>query len=241
MRIDAMNWMQAEDALSRDDRCVLPTGSVEQHGYLSLATDALLAERVSVEAAEPLGIPVFPVLSYGYTPTFTAYPGTVTLKLATYLALMRDLLGSLHMQGFRRIVVVNGHGGNGPAAGLAAELMGEFPQLQLKFHNWWNAPRTWAEVRSLDPDSSHASWMENLPWTRIAGVAMPAGRKVSVDGKAASLLSPRGLRALVGDGNFGGAYERSDADVLRMWAIAVEETRAVFEGPWREADAGAAE
>lgn len=233
MQIAAMNWMQAEAALARDDRCVLPTGSVEQHGYLSLATDALLAERVALEAAEPLGVPVFPVLSYGYTPSFSAYPGTVTLSLATYLAVMRELITSLLGQGFRRIVVVNGHGGNSPAAGLAGELMRESPELQLKFHNWWNAPKTWACVQGIDADSSHASWMENLPWTRVAGVALPAGRKSPVDSRRAALLGPAQLRELVGDGNFGGAYERPEADVLRLWAIAVEETRALIEGPWR--------
>jgi creatinine amidohydrolase len=142
MRIADMNWMQVGDQLARDDRCVLPIGSVEQHGYLSLATDAMLAERVACEAAAPLQVPVFPVLNYGFTPYFTGYPGTVSLGLATYLALVRDVITGIHRQGFRRIVVVNGHGGNAPAAGVLNELMQEQPDLQLKFHNWWNAPRT---------------------------------------------------------------------------------------------------
>ena len=236
MQVAAMNWMQVEAALKKDDRCVLPVGSVEQHGYLSLATDAVLAERVALAAAEPLGVPVFPALAYGYTPSFTAYPGTVTLSLDTYLAVMRDLLQSLLRQGFRRIVVVNGHGGNAPAAGVAGELMSHWPDLQLKFHNWWNAPRTWACVQALDTDSSHASWMESLPWTRVPGVTVPAGRKAPVNSLLASLLDPPRLRALVGDGNFGGAYERPDADVMRMWSIAVEETRELIEGPWRPVD-----
>lgn len=233
MNVSNLNWMQVEALLKHDDRCVLPTGSVEQHGYLSLATDALLAERVALEAAEPLGVPVFPVLSYGYTPSFMAYPGTVTLSLDTYLAVMREVIGSLAQHGFRRIVVVNGHGGNSPAAGLAGELMGSWAGLQLKFHNWWNAPRTWARVQQVDPDSSHASWMESLSWTRVPGVDVPTGRKSPVDGRLAALMDPPGVRALVGDGNFGGAYRSSEADVADMWATAVEETRDLIEGPWR--------
>lgn len=78
MRIANMNWMQVEQYLQHDDRCVLPLGSTEQHAYLSLATDVLLAERVAVDAAEPLGVPVFPAVPYGITPYFTAFPGTVT-------------------------------------------------------------------------------------------------------------------------------------------------------------------
>ena len=68
-----------------DDRVVLPIGSTEQHGYLSLETDNILAERVSAEAAEPLGVLVLPVLAYGLTPSFAAYPGSPTLRLETFL------------------------------------------------------------------------------------------------------------------------------------------------------------
>lgn len=75
MRIADMNWFQIEAYLKRDDRCVLPLGSTEQHAYLSLCVDNILAERVALEAAEPLDIPVFPVLNYGITPYFRAYPG----------------------------------------------------------------------------------------------------------------------------------------------------------------------
>ena len=56
MRIRECNWMQVEEYLERDDRIVVPLGSTEQHGYLSLETDNVLAERVSAEAAEPLGV-----------------------------------------------------------------------------------------------------------------------------------------------------------------------------------------
>lgn len=114
------------------------------------------------------------------------------------------------------------------------ELMQEQPDLQLKFHNWWNAPRTLASVKSLEPESSHASWMENLPWTRIAGVEYPATRKAAVDSAQFHLLDPRRGRELAGDGNFGGSYVRPDGDVLRMWELGVEETREVIAGPWRQ-------
>src|SRR5690348_5109109 len=106
MRIAAMNSMAVEAYLQRDDRAVVPLGSTEQHAYLSLTTDAILAERVAVEAAEPLDVPVFPVLAYGITPYFLAFPGTVSLRISTYLAVVRDVLDSLHGHGFRRLVLV---------------------------------------------------------------------------------------------------------------------------------------
>src|SRR5207244_1872846 len=89
MRARELNWMQVEEYLARDDRVVLPIGSTEQHGYLSLATDLILAERVSLEAAERLGVPVMPVLPFGVAPGFTAYPGTVSLRLDTLVAVLR--------------------------------------------------------------------------------------------------------------------------------------------------------
>jgi creatinine amidohydrolase len=119
MRVEECNWMQLEAYLEGDDRIVLPLGSTEQHGYLSLATDSILSERVAAEAAEPLGVPVLPALPYGLTPYFGAYPGSPSLRMSTYLAVVGDLLDSLHGQGFRRFLVVNGHGGNAPAGALA--------------------------------------------------------------------------------------------------------------------------
>src|SRR5438105_5037885 len=122
-----MNWMQVEDYLRHDDRAVIPLGSTEQHAYLSLSVDSILSERVALEAAEPLQVPVFPVLAYGITPYFRAYPVTVSLKMTTYAALVRDILDSLHHAGFRRIFLCNGHGGNLPAQTVGMEWMAEHP------------------------------------------------------------------------------------------------------------------
>jgi creatinine amidohydrolase len=232
MRIADMNWMQVEAYLRNDDRAMLPLGSTEQHAYLSLSVDSILAERVAVEAAEPLGVPVFPVVSYGLTPYFQAYPGTVTLRMETYLRLVRDILDSLHHSGFRRILVVNGHGGNSPAAALTIEWMADHPGAQVKFHNWWNAPATWAKVMEIDPVASHASWLENFPWTRLPGVTMPTEQKRVPERKGAVPLVGAAARAFYGDGNFNGYYQRSDDEMLAIWQVAVEETRALIGSGW---------
>ncbi len=232
MTIAAMNWTDVERRLGLDDRAILPLGSTEQHGFLSLSVDSILSERVATEAAQPLGVPVFPVVPYGITPYFLGYPGTVSLRVETYIALVRDILDGLHRQGFRRILIVNGHGGNAPAGAFAAEWMADRPGTAVKFHNWWNAPKTFAKVQDIDPVASHASWMENFPWTRLAGVVQPTEQKTMVDFDRMRVAGPEGVRRLLGDGNFGGLYERPDADMLAIWAVAVAETRALLEGPW---------
>jgi creatinine amidohydrolase len=203
MHVSAMNWMQMERLLERENRAILPLGCTEQHAYLSLSTDSLLAERVATEAAAPLGVPVFPVIPYGITPAFRAYPGTVSLRVETLIAIVRDALDALSTMGFRRILIVNGHGGNAPVDGWVKEWMADGGRAIVRLHNWWNAPKVWTKVKEIDPDASHASWMENAA-----------------------------MRARLGDGSFGGLYERTDDDVLALWRVAVEETRGLLETGW---------
>jgi creatinine amidohydrolase len=233
MRVRDLNWMQLEAYLEHDDRIVLPLGSTEQHAYLSLETDSLLAEGIAVEAAEPLGVPVLPVLPYGLTPSFGAFPGSPSLRVETFVAVVRDLLESLRRQGFRRILVVNGHGGNVPAGLAIREWLAERLDVQAIFHSWFNAPQVWALVQQIDPEASHASWMENFPWTRLEGVELPAEAKPMVDMATLAAEGPEGVRRGLGDGSYGGRYQRPDDDVLRIWNAGVEEARHLLEHGWR--------
>lgn len=229
MRIADMDWRTVEDWIRRDDRCVLPIGSTEQHAGLSLATDAILADRLAVEAAEPLGVPVFPVLSYGLTPYFTSFPGTVTLRVATFAAVLRDILDSLKLTGFRRVLIVNGHGGNQPASSLAQEWMMDNPDARVRVHDWWRAPLTAAAVRRIDRVSGHASWMENFPWTRLPDREPQEGAKSAVDIERLRALPPFEVRLLLDDGSYAGRYQRDDSEMLDLWDVAVQETRALME------------
>jgi len=232
MRVAEMNWMMMEEYLTRDDRCVLPLGSTEQHAYLSLSVDSILAERLAIEAAEPLGVPVFPVLAYGITPYFRAFPGTITLQVQTYFSVVRDILDAMAEQGFRRILIVNGHGGNSPAQGLIGEWTAHHPDVRIKFHNWWNAPKAWAQVQAIDPVASHASWMENFPWTRLANVELPSEQKPMSDLDVIRQLDPKSLRTYLKDGNFGGRYQRDDDEMMKIWRAGVDETRELLASGW---------
>jgi creatinine amidohydrolase len=201
VRIRDLNWMQVQDYLQHDDRIVLPVGSTEQHAYISLETDNIIAERLAVEAAEPLGVPVLPVLAYGVT-GFSMFPGSPTLRPETFGAVVRDILDSLHAQGFRRFFVANGHSGNTPDAASAwAEEHGDAAVL---WHEVWDG-RPDEVAAAIDEEYDHASWSENFPWTRLEAL---------------------------GDGSFGGLYQRPDEDVLRVWNVAVEELRARLDSGW---------
>jgi creatinine amidohydrolase len=217
VRIRDLNWLQLEEYLESDDRIVLPVGSTEQHAYLSLETDNILAERASVEAAEPLGVPVLPVVAYGVT-GFTAYPGSPTLRETTLLAVLSDIVDSLSGQGFARILVVNGHSGNTGAG----EELARSRTPAVVWHELWDG-RPDEIAAAIDPDYDHASWSENFSWTRLPGVAIPAERKPPVEWPENG--NPETWREALGDGSFGGLYQRSAEDEKKVWEAAVQAIR----------------
>jgi creatinine amidohydrolase len=141
-----------------------------------------------------------------------------------------DILNAMAEQGFKRILIVNGHGGNTPAQSLVGEWMADHPGVRIKFHNWWNAPKTWAQVSAIDPVASHASWMENFPWTRLANVAVPDKEKPMTDFNHLRQLDPQSLRDYLKDGNYGGRYQREDEEMMKIWRVGVAETRELLEG-----------
>jgi creatinine amidohydrolase len=238
MRVADLNWMQLEKLLESEDRAVLPVGSTEQHASLSLATDNVLAYKISVEAAEPLIVPVFPVVNYGMTPMFMGYPGTVSLSLETFGALLRDILSSIAHHGFRRVLIVNGHGGNRPAWPTLRDWAAG-RGLALRIHDWWTGPQFLSKVREIDAPASHASWMENFPWTRLRSAPAPRAPKPMIDFDVLKSLPEGEIRGWLGDGSFGGTYQRSDDETFAIWRAGVEETRGLLDSGWDESAPGA--
>ncbi len=132
-------WRRTHDwgALTRDEirqardagaLPVLTVGSCEQHGdHLPVNTDTVSAYQVATLAAErceEVHVLVLPPPSFGFSPHHRAWPGTITLSLGTFLAMVTDVAESLHRTGFDRLLVVNGHGGNqGPLVSVCTELV----------------------------------------------------------------------------------------------------------------------
>ena len=127
-----LSWPEI-DALDRDRTVLLlPTGSIEQHGpHLPVDTDIHDAYELSVRAARASGgrALVLPPVWWGMSPHHMGYPGTISLRLETYSALIRDICAAVSRHGFSRVLVVNGHGGN--AAILGATALGISEELGL--------------------------------------------------------------------------------------------------------------
>ena len=235
MRIAEMNWMQVRDHAAKDDRAVLPIGSTEQHALFEpLRSTSILSERVAVEAAEPLGIPVFPVIAYGLTPSFVEYPGTVTLSMSTMCALVTDVLDGIVRSGFRRILIVNGHGGN--IAGARRRARMARPQSRLPGASGTTGgtrrrpgPRRWRSIRS---PRTRRGW-RIFPGRGCAGVAMPAEQKPMMDLGALRPARPRGEEGSCSATAITAAsISAATRTCWRCGSVAVEETRALMRDGW---------
>lgn len=106
---------------------VIPVGATEQHSeHLPTGTDTRTASEIALRAAQACPHPVLvaPAVSAAFSPHHGAWPGTLTLRLATLQALLDDLSDSIARAGFQRQLLVNGHGGNrGPLMAIAGELV----------------------------------------------------------------------------------------------------------------------
>lgn len=131
---------------------LLPIGSVEQHGpHLPLDTDTNAAAEVAERAARRLDDPpaiVLPPIWWGLSPYWLPFPGTLTLRPETILAVVADLGASVARHGFRRLVIVNGHGGNAGIVGVAATQLADHG-IRAAALSYWDV--IGPDIRRLTP------------------------------------------------------------------------------------------
>jgi len=121
-RLENLSYPEVEKYLIKKDIILVPTGSVEQHSpYGLIGTDFITAEAVARKVAEAMHILVAPTVKYGVSPHHMAFKGTVSLTPDTMIILISDIIESLVTHGFRRIVFINGHGGNISSIKIAME------------------------------------------------------------------------------------------------------------------------
>ena len=156
-----LSWQEVAEYLGHDDRVILSLGATEEHGpHLGLGTDSLEAEAIARATGDATGIMVAPTLNYGQSMALMTFAGTLTLRPATLQAVVEDLLRALYHHGFRRVFIVNGHGGNTAVLLSALETVApDLPGLRLKLFQWWTDAESVRVIKeTMGPQAgSHAA------------------------------------------------------------------------------------
>jgi creatinine amidohydrolase len=215
MRIEDLNWMDVENYLKHDDRLILVIGACEQHGYLSLLTDIRIPLALADAASQQTSVLVAPPLNFGASPYFLDYPGTLSLRLSTLMDVVEDILRSAYRQGFRRILVLNGHGGNNGLKIRLGELANELEGLKVQWYAWWLSHSVEQVALRHDIKPDHANWLEAFPFTIVSD--LPAGGKVPPR-VPSDIMDAHTARLVYGDGSFGGPYRVADEIMQELFA-----------------------
>jgi creatinine amidohydrolase len=217
MRFSELNWLDVQSYLERDDRIMIVLGSCEQHAYLSLQTDVKIPMAIADAASQQSGVLVAPPLNFGASPYFLAYPGTLSLRVDTIMNIGEDLIRSLHHQKFRKIVVINGHGGNDPLRGRLYEVANDLPDLRLLWYAWWQSHSVEAICQKYELKPAHANWLEAFPFTIVT--ELPEDEKLPPH--VPGLLGAIEAKQILGDGSFGGPYQVDDAIMQEIFEACV--------------------
>ena len=219
MRLEDLNWFDVQSYLQHDDRLILVLGSCEQHGYLSLLTDVKIPLALADAASQQTGVLVAPPLNFGCSPYFMAYPGTLSLRASTLLDTVEDLVTSAYQHGFRRVLLLNGHGGNDAARARLYEVASQLPDLRLAWYAWWQAHSVVEAAQRHGLKPAHASWLEAFSFTRVG--ELPEGEKLPP--LVPGLLGADEARQVYGDGVFGGPYQVDDAIMQELFDTALQD------------------
>ncbi len=156
-----MSWQETQEYLEHDNRIIIPLGSTEEHGpHLGLGTDSIEAEAIARGVGEATGVIVAPTLNYGMALSQLAFSGTVSLRPTTLIAVLDDIFRSLYRHGFRRMFIVNGHGGNTASLTSAVQIVSQdLTGLRIKSFEWWTDAEAYRVVIEMlgEQKGSHAS------------------------------------------------------------------------------------
>jgi creatinine amidohydrolase len=140
-RYEKLTWPEINDAIELAKVCVVPCGSVEQHGpHLPLDVDIVCPQGIAYGAGKqiPEKVLVLPPVWYGYTAHVMDFPGTINTHYETFIKQVVDITKSLAYHGFKKIVLLNGHGSNMPNLDLAARRTNLETDADCILAAWWN-------------------------------------------------------------------------------------------------------
>jgi creatinine amidohydrolase len=173
MMLQLSTWQEVETYLKSSKAVIIPVGSTEQHGPNGfVGTDALCPEVIARGIGEETGALVAPTISVGMAQHHLGFPGSITLRPSTLMAVVQDTVNSLARNGFDRFYFLNGHGGNiATLQATFSQIYAESslgtaghnrPSLRCKLQNWWDCDGVKRLSSSLfgSSEGSHATCSE---------------------------------------------------------------------------------
>jgi creatinine amidohydrolase len=140
-RYEELTWPEVKEAAAANRVCVLPVGTVEQHGWhLPLVVDVLTSTEVARRAvdAAPEEAILMPSVYYSFNEHHLDFPGTIAIEGETIVRYIRDIGRSLAHHGFRKVLLVNGHGSNVPFLDVAARYITNQTDAICAMVSWWS-------------------------------------------------------------------------------------------------------
>jgi creatinine amidohydrolase len=212
--------MDVESYLEQDDRLILILGACEQHAYLSLLTDIKIPLALADSASTQTGVLVAPPLNFGISPYFLDYPGTLSFSVQTMISAVEDIVRSAHRQGFRRILVLNGHGGNTSVRQHLGAVNNDLPELRIRWYDWWSSHSIEGVAQKHNLKPNHANWLETFSFTIVG--ELPEESKIPPNVPSA-IMDAKTARDVYGDGSFGGPYRVDDGIMQEVLGAALED------------------
>jgi creatinine amidohydrolase len=159
--MERINWMEFKETVpAKINTVLLPTGTLEPHGVVNNGADITAPTAMAKDLAKRVNAMIAPTLPYGITGSMEAYPGAFQISEAAYRPFVKQILEGLAKNGFKNIIILNGHGGGQTAVlqSVAAEVSAE-KKVRTLVINWWSfASDVTKEV--FGEDGGHAGWNE---------------------------------------------------------------------------------
>lgn len=140
-RYEKLTWPEINEAIEARQVCIVPCGAVEQHGeHLPLDVDLICPGGIAHGLGEqmPDRVLVLPTIAYGYTGHVMDFPGTINTHYETFIRQVLDVTQSLAYHGFKKIILLNGHGSNMPNLDLAARRTNLETDAECLLIAWWH-------------------------------------------------------------------------------------------------------
>ncbi|HKX18848.1 MAG TPA: creatininase family protein [bacterium] len=136
-RLQDMSWVEAQEAFRRSDTVIFPVGTLHGHGPSPIGIDAISVDAIADRVGKQTGLMILPTQVYGEDDKMRDYPGSLTVGQSTMEALCTDIFRSLHHNGVRKVIALNGHGGNREPLVRAGRNVRELDML-VPIVEWWN-------------------------------------------------------------------------------------------------------